>query len=285
MKRPRRTKLRGSVQQNTPVRLRADQPSRLGRLYRIGIAGGVIAVLLIIGAIAWEVGWPQRQARHLADGFLNLTGDAHFAVRDIVVEGRQQTSRESVAAALGTTADAPILAFDPAAAVERLQRLPWVASAVVERHLPDTIMVKLVERVPMARWQHDGHIGVIDMEGRELPDARPDAFTGLPMVVGADAPAAAKELLDDLRGAPAVNAAMSAAVRVGSRRWDIHLLHNVTAKLPENGMAAALTRLQDLIAQQKILDRDVASIDLRISDRLTIESATPAATPRPARKL
>ena len=62
---------------------------------------------------------------------------------------------------------------------------------------------------------------------------------------------------------PDVTDKMTAAVRVSERRWDMHLQPKIVAQLPENGLDRALKRLSDLITEQKILERDVAAIDLR----------------------
>ena len=75
------------------------------------------------------------------------------------------------------------------AAATRIAKLPWVASARVERHLPNAVSVHVTERVPLARWQRDQHIVVIDGEGHTLLQAKPDDFSTLPLVVGAGAAA------------------------------------------------------------------------------------------------
>jgi cell division protein FtsQ len=58
---------------------------------------------------------------------------------------------------------------------------------------------------------------------------------------------------------------------VGERRWDIHLQPKVVARLPEINMTRALSRLSDLIVDQKILERDIVAIDLRDPSKLVIE--------------
>src|ERR1700722_15880595 len=202
--RRRKLNLRGSVQQSVPVRLRAKETTRFGILMRFSALAGSLVLLAGVGIWLWHVGWPQKQAEHLVDAGVTVTQKAHFAVGDVQVEGRQQTTKDSLFAALGITSGAPILAFDPTAAQARVAKLPWVAAATVERRLPDTIVVRLTERVPLARWQHDGHVIVIDAEGKELPGAELSQFGQLPLVVGAGAPFETKRLLDSLKAAPAV---------------------------------------------------------------------------------
>lgn len=264
--------LRGSVTQNTAsVRMRAVEKTRLSFLIRFAILGGSLFLIFGILLWLWHIGWPQHQTEKVMEAGLHVTQKAQFAVKDIVVEGRQQVNKDALFTALGTIAGAPILSFDPIAAQARIAKLPWVATAIVERLLPDTIVVQLTERVPLARWQHENMTVVIDSEGDELPEAKLDQFPQLPLVVGADAAGQAQHLLKTLQDFPAIAQRMTAAVRVGERRWDVHLQPKIVARLPESNMTHALSRLSDLIVDQKILERDIVSIDLRDPSKLVIE--------------
>jgi cell division protein FtsQ len=202
-----------------------------------------------------------------------LTKKAQFEVRDVVVEGRHLSSKDDVFDALGVAQGTPILSVDTQEAAARLGKLPWVDSAVVERRLPDTVAVVLTERVPLARWQHDEKVYVIDSVGRVISAAKPEDFTSLPVVVGAGAAPSAQNLLSLLKAYPDIREITDSAVRVSDRRWDLHLTSKIVVRLPESNLDNALHRLSVLIAQEKILDRKIVAIDLRIEDRLVIEPA------------
>ncbi|MDX2028041.1 MAG: FtsQ-type POTRA domain-containing protein [Alphaproteobacteria bacterium] len=273
MKYRRRTPLRGSVTQNmTRVRMKPREMTPGGFMLRLGALVGSVIIVLGLAAWLWHIGWPQRQAEHLTQAGLQMTQKARFAVRDVIIEGRQQASKEALSAALGISTGAAILSFEPEAAQAKIAKLPWVASATVERRLPDTIYVRLTEKQPLARWQRQGRIIVIDSEGQELREAKTDQFSQLPLVVGADAAAETANLLETLKEFPAVEDKMTAAVRVSGRRWDVHLESRVVARLPEADMADGLKRLSELITVKKILERNITAIDLRLPDRLIIES-------------
>jgi cell division protein FtsQ len=271
--------LRGSVMQNRPSRDR--QPSR-GFFYKVklGFFSGLAA--LVVLALLWLglSGWYGRQIDDMARAAVRLSQKAHFAVSDILVEGREHTGKDELFGALGVQQDMPIFAFRPSAAIERLQQLPWVARAVVERRLPGTIYVSLVERVPLARWQNGAKTVVIDREGKELANASPEAFAHLPLVVGESAPAKTESLLKELKLFPGILRIMKAAVRVGERRWNLHLQPGTVARLPEDGTLEALQRLDGLMRDQKILERSVEAIDLRFPGRFILEpvAATPTST-------
>ena len=52
---------------------------------------------------------------------------------------------------------------------DRINKLPWVKSARVERHFPNKISLTLVERTPMARWQTNRTLKLIDIHGDVIP--------------------------------------------------------------------------------------------------------------------
>lgn len=275
MRQKKSSRLRGSVTQNN-ISVRMSEQESMGFLTRLGILAAVILVIVGGSGVLWHIGWPQEQAHHLRAYGLALTQHAQFAIKDITVEGRGQSNKDDVLDAIGTQRGAPILDFDTQAAAARLGKLPWVESATVERRLPDTVNVVLTERVPLARWQHDDKFYVIDTDGHILPAAKPENFATLPLVVGTGADRESQALLDLLSNYPEVQSKTDSAVRVGERRWDLHLRPNITARLPEQDVDAALHRLSVQITEQKILDRDISVVDLRLPDRLVFEPATPA---------
>jgi cell division protein FtsQ len=276
MARVKQKRLRGSVMQNNASRKRGSERGLLFKI-RVGFILATIGLLLLTALWMWLSGWAAYQVRRAADAGIRLTQRAHFAVKDVVVEGRRYTSKDELAEALDVKAGSPILAFSPAQAYDRITGLPWVAEATVERRLPDTLYVRLTERRPMARWQHDGATVVIDSEGAPIPNASPADFPDLLLVAGDKAPEDTKHLLISLKKFPAIMALVQSAVRVSERRWNLYLQSGQIVRLPENNVADAVRQMEDLIKSHKILDRNVTTIDLRyLPDQLVLEPAESA---------
>jgi cell division protein FtsQ len=250
---------------------------------RIAAAGAIVAILtLVLGSFGWlwSNGWIERQTAAqtaaLAAGFYRLTAESGLVVEEVLVEGRHRTARGSLLAALEVGRGDPILAFDPGAARRRLEALPWVRRAAVERRLPSVIYLHLEERRPLAVWQLEGRLAVIDETGETIAGARPEDFTDLTLVVGPDAPAHSAVLLEMLDGEPDLKRRVSAAVRVGGRRWNLRLDGAIDVRLPESGAAEAWARLARIERRHGVLDRDVATIDLRMPDRLVVRTLSGA---------
>ncbi|HEX8807865.1 MAG TPA: cell division protein FtsQ/DivIB, partial [Xanthobacteraceae bacterium] len=59
-------------------------------------------------------------------------------------------------------------------------------------------------------------------------------------------------------------------VLVAERRWNLRLTNGMDVRLPENDLQVALDRLVKLDREKNLLSRDIASIDLRLADRVTV---------------
>jgi cell division protein FtsQ len=280
-----KTPLRGSVTQN--VSARARESDGIGFLARLGLLGVFVLIFMIVAAVGWHSGWFAKQTERLRELAVDATKKADFQVKDIVVEGRKQSSKDDLFSALSVKRGLPIFAVNIDEASANLGKLPWVDAVRVERRLPDTIAVLLTERKPMARWQVNEKFYVIDTEGKVLATAKADNFPNLPQVVGAGADKKAGDFLALLKKEyPEILEKTDSSVRVGERRWDLFMSRRVTVRLPEGEaeMKSALRRLSVLMAEEKILDRNITSIDLRFPDRLVLEpvvEAKPAGEKRP----
>ncbi len=73
---------------------------------------------------------------------------------------------------------------------------------------------------------------------------------------------------------------MRAGIRVGDRRWTLKLNNGSEVILPEEEADKALARFAAMVRDKKILDRDIVSVDLRQSDRVTLRLTEAAANAR-----
>ena len=67
---------------------------------------------------------------------------------------------------------------------------------------------------------------------------------------------------------------------VAERRWNVVLKNGIDVRLPETGVEQALDTLVELDRDKKILTRDIAAIDLRLPDRVTVRLSDEAAAAR-----
>lgn len=236
-----------------------------------------LAVVLVgtsaAGWWAWREGYAARTADQLRWTLISASAAVGFTVDEVLVVGRRQTRREDLLSAVRLVRGAPLFAFDPAAAKERIEALPWVRSASVERLLPDTVFLRIEERRPLAIWQHKGRFSLIDRRGELITDKGLKRFSDLFVVVGADAPEKTPELLSVLSSQPQLQVLVKAAVRVGGRRWNVRLEGGIDVRLPEDNMQAAWARLAEYEKTYQVLARDVGVLDLRLPGRMIVRKS------------
>lgn len=240
----------------------------------------VAACVALVSAAGWWLVQPGNAetlgagARH---AFLGATAGIGMTVENVYSVGHREAKPAAILAALDVTRGDPILAFQPEQARARLLALDWVESATIERRLPDTIRVEIVERRPFALWQHDQRIRLVDRAGTIINASDVPRYGHLPLIVGKSAPHHAPALFDTMSGEPAIVRRLVSAVWVGSRRWDLHFESGLTVRLPETGTAQAWRRLVRLLGTYDVQQQRIVSIDLRLPDRAAIGKRPDAA--------
>lgn len=218
----------------------------------------------------WKTGLFQEIAGKTSWQLITGSAKYGFAVREVYVKGRIETNKELLLNTLRLKRGAPILAFDPDAALERVTSLPWIRTAVIERQLPDVVYLSLVERKPLALWQYKGDFTLIDTSGEIIPLNNISGYRDLKIVVGWDAPKHASNLLGILAVAPELAKRVKAAVRVGGRRWDIKMDNGLEIYLPELEPVSAWVQLAELQELHNVMEGDIAIVDLRLPDRIIL---------------
>ncbi len=258
----------------TPAKRRAPRWFlRIRRAAAIGVAG---LAALAGGTAAWRAGGFDA----LGAAVLAWTGSAGVAVREVLVVGRIETAAEEILAALDVRKGSPLLAFSPEAARERLLALGWVREARVERRFPNVVYVHLEERRPAAIWQTEGRFALVDASGAVIGEEDVARYSHLRIIVGPDAPAAFAALFATLETRPDMLAHVSAAIRVGERRWNLRLANGMGVLLPEHDVATAWQVLADAVRDDALLERDIVHVDLRLPGRMVLRLAPGAAAAR-----
>lgn len=212
----------------------------------------------------------------------DMTRRLGFEVQQVRVEGLQTLPAPMVAKAAGIMPGEPIFKISVQEAQARIEALPEIRSARVERALPDMVRLIVQEREPYALWQHDGKQLWMDRDGTLLHNQTQAAHEGDMVLVGEDVPHHAGAFLAMIDQTPDLRDKVSAAQRIGGRRWNVRLTNGMVIKLPQQGQETAWQKLAELVTQQQLLERAVTVIDLRLEDRaiVTLDEADgkPAAT-------
>jgi cell division protein FtsQ len=213
----------------------------------------------------------------VCDSAANAMG---MRIATVSLSGQRQVSREDIFAAAGVTENSSLLFLDVADARTKLEAIPWIAEATVRKLYPDRLQITVTEREAFALWQFDGKVSVIAADGTVLGAKVEPRFSSLPFVVGRGAAVRARDFLAVLDAQPAIRDQVRAVVLVAERRWNLRLKNGIDVRLPEMDAAGALDLLARLDREKNLFSRDIAAIDLRLPDRLTVRLSEAAAAAR-----
>lgn len=240
---------------------------------RFGIVIGGVVLTLWIGAWLWLSGSIQSAgdwSRHQA---IEISADAGFTVQNIMVEGRVNTDPDVLLGLVNIRKDDPLFSFQPKTAKDLIERIAWVKSVKVERRLPDTIYIELEERQPLALYQQNKKLFLIDLEGKVITDFGLNRFQDLLLVSGAGAQESAHILVKNLAVEEILLPYIEAASYISRRRWNLKTRSGITVKLPAEDIGFALRRLALFQEDNQILDKDLEHIDLRDESRILVQAA------------
>ncbi len=246
-------------------------------------AGIVACVLLLAAALGCGVVEGDHLpalitwAKVVRDATANSLG---FRIAAVSLSGEKEISREEILTTAGVTGRASLLFLDARAARARLMENPWIADAAVLKLYPDRLRITITERHAFALWQNNHRVGVIAADGTVLERFVERRYLGLPLVVGQGAQHQAEDFLAIVDRYPDIRSQVRAFVLVAQRRWNLWFANNITIKLPERNVVAALDRLVALDRDKKILSRDITIVDLRLPDRVTVRLSPAAAQSR-----
>lgn len=118
--------------------------------------------MAILAALALLAAWGVQQVH----GWLVTTES--LLVTQLEVVGNEHADTASVRSLADGALRRNMLALDLDGIVEDVRRHPWVASAVVQRRLPDTLVIEVTERTPCALAVLRGDILLLDTRGMAI---------------------------------------------------------------------------------------------------------------------
>lgn len=229
---------------------------------------GVVGALLFAGltGIYGSSKLAEPLPRQIDRALVNIG----LGINEISLTGHRYTLDSDIFAALESEETQSLVHFNVARARERVEALPWVETANVQRILPDRLRIEIVERRPAAVWLMDDREGLVDRTGRLLAWVTPGRTTDLPRIAGEGAPAAAAGLFMALAAEPAIASRVELATRIGDRRWTLTLNGGTIVHLPAGREPEGLRRLADLEARNRVMETGGQEVDLRVDGQIAV---------------
>lgn len=274
--------MRSLKAERPPAPRRDPAPSRWGYRYqRLMLTPGfrklvkVGVPLLVVGGLI--AGWAAREANRqmVADAYNDMKTQIQqrdeFMVKLMSVDGADETLAADIRTVLPLEFPVSNFELDLEEMRQTVAALPAVGDATLRVRPGGVLQVNVQQRVPVAVFRAPDGLKLIDAEGVLIQTItargdRPD----LPLITGDGAREALAEGLEIYATAGPLAPRMRGVVRMGERRWDVILDSGQRVLLPTTDPVIAFERVVALNQAQDLLERDVAVVDMRHTNRPTI---------------
>lgn len=193
-----------------------------------------------------------------------------FGITTVEIEGQKNSSVGDIVSSIGVKRGESVFSVNLSDVKTKLEENTWIKSAIVERKMPSTIYVAVSEVKPIAIWQYNYKLFLIDSEGNKITNYE-KGFNELLHVVGQDANIYAANLIEELNQFPHLERRVKSAIRHGQRRWDLNFDDEFTVKMPEKSRKKGYEYLAKLHKKDKLFGQKYKMIDLRNSSKYYVE--------------
>lgn len=151
---------------------------------------------------------------------------------------------------------------------ERLDHLDCTKNVLVRRQYPDSIIIEVEEKKPIAIWQNNQKFYYITEDGQIMSIKTLNDLENFLVITGKNAPINAVDLVGFLEINQSVKSDVVSATWVGDRRWDIKMNTGMIVMLPEENPEIAWNKFTKIISSPSFIDKGYGIVDLRIAGRV-----------------
>ena len=242
---------------------RQPEPWRRRRLARIG---AVMVVFVVVGA-------------SIPKAYSGLQGSDLFKLQEIIVVGSHYLTADEVVIQSGLSQGTNLFETNLKFATDSIVAHPLVRSALLLRRPPDSLVISVEERVPIALIStNQGLLGFdCDAVSFDLPTVPFD----LPVITGLEK-VLSDSTLSEFLVLQSVARLISIATAEQTDFWkqvsevclltqgegDLILANGMTLKVRLEGISEQIQNLRVFLASGNVLQRDLAYIDLRYENQV-----------------
>ncbi len=247
---------------------------------RAGMRIGLPAIIIIVIATSWYSREANREYvfAQVSEWKAQFQQRPEFMITSINVNGADDELRKLVFSIVNMPLPASSFELDIEDVRVQVNGIESVEAANVRVGQGGVLEVDVIPRKPVAIWRDNDTLRLLGPKG-ELAGAisaraeRPD----LPLIAGDGAATHIESALALFAAMGPIKSRVRGLVRMGERRWDVILDRDQRILLPNENPLAALDRVIVLHQAQDMLERDIATVDMRNSQRPTLRMNQEAA--------
>lgn len=209
-----------------------------------------------------------RFTQTLEEARANIQSRPEFQVDLMKIDGASEQLASMIRKDLGLKFPLNSFELDLPKVKDKIEQMDAVKSASLFLRSGGLLEVQIEQRIPVVLWRTGPELEMLDVNGERagVLSSRLDRLD-LPLIAGEAAEEHIEEALELYAMAEPIVGRLRGLRRMGMRRWDMILDRGQIIQLPEQNPTEALNRVLALNAAQKILARDVVTVDMRDATR------------------
>ena len=192
-----------------------------------------------------------------------------FYLQNIYISGNNNLQREDILSIINDKEYKTIFDINLFKIRNNLLLNEWIETVKIERTLPSSIKIQIIEKKPVAIWQTKLGNKLITKDGSIISNANVTTFkNSLPIIIGKGANKDAFLILQILKKNPDLYNNVWSISYINKRRWNVHLNQGLIVLLPRIKIYDAWTKIGFLQKKYKILDIGLTEIDIRNKNQI-----------------
>ena len=187
-----------------------------------------------------------------------------FRIENIIIAGTNNLPKDYINNIIKIYNDVNIFKINLSIIHNKIIRNSWVKEAYIERVLPNTLKIKILEKKPIAIWQNKKTNKLVTANGEVIYHGNVNIFKNdFPIIKGNKSKENIYSILRVLKANKSLFKNIWSLTFINQRRWDLHFNQGLVVRLPAQNVKKAWNKIIKLQQNYNILNLRLTEIDLR----------------------
>ena len=187
-----------------------------------------------------------------------------FTVENIIITGTDNLSKDYIKNIIKEYNNVNIFNVNLSTIYNKIIKNSWVKEAYIERVLPNTLKIKILEKKPIAIWQNKKNNELVTANGDVIYHGNVHIFKNdFPIIKGNKSKENISSILRILESNKSLSKNIWSLTFINQRRWDLHFNQGLVVRLPAQNVNKAWNKIIKLQQNYNILNLRLTEIDLR----------------------
>ena len=192
-----------------------------------------------------------------------------FTINNIQILGIKNITKETIIKSVNNEKQSNILNVNLLNIYNNLRNNDWVEELYIERVLPNTIKISIIEKEAIGIWQYEMSNKLITKNGEIISTANINKFKiDLPIIHGNHANKNANSILKILETNKVLTKNIWSLDYINNRRWNLHFKQGIIVLLPSKGVLKAWNEIIKLQRSYDVLNLGLTELDLRNPNKI-----------------